>query len=136
MSFWYLQFSHKMNEIFLTLILWYLKSNYFRTFFGENWRHQLDISKSTDLYVLRTHDGYMPNSLQPKFIFQSQMEISLKFLKLLVFLCRNIGRLIENHGLRTHDEKLFADSSTRNTPNTLQSIQPICPKRPIIWDIF
>ena len=35
MSFWYLQFSKKTNKKNLTLLLWYLKSNCFRLFFGE-----------------------------------------------------------------------------------------------------
>ena len=34
---------------------------------------------------LRTHDGWMSNSLQPKFIFQSQREIPLKCLKIFFF---------------------------------------------------
>ena len=33
-------------------------------------------------------------------------------------------------------DKMCADSSTGNTPNTPQFIQPICPNRPIIWNIF
>ena len=35
-----------------------------------------------------------------------------------------------------HTDKLCADSSIGNTPNTLQFIKPICPNWPIIWDIF
>ena len=33
-------------------------------------------------------------------------------------------------------DKMCADSSTGNTPNTPQCNRPICPNRPIIWDIF
>ena len=37
----------------------------------------------------------------------------------------------------TIDEKMCAKISTGNTPNTNnQFIWPICPNRPIIWDIF
>ena len=32
-----------------TLLLWYLRLTCFRSFFGENWRHQKDVSKLTDL---------------------------------------------------------------------------------------
>ena len=35
MSFWYLQFSHKMDKKKSSLLLWYLKSNCFRSFFGR-----------------------------------------------------------------------------------------------------
>jgi hypothetical protein len=31
---------------------------------------------------------------------------------------------------------MCAEISTENTPNTPQFIRPICPKRPIIWNIF
>ena len=37
---------------------------------------------------------------------------------------------MENHLLQTHNNKMCADKSTRNTPNTLQL------NSPIIWDIF
>ena len=53
---------------------------------------------------LWTHDGYIHNSLQPKFISQSQINISFKCLKSLAF-CRNNGYLMENHGLGTHIDK-------------------------------
>ena len=43
---------------------------------------------------------------------------------------------MENRGLGTHNDKMCAESLTGNTPNTPQFIWPICPKRPIIWDIF
>ena len=43
---------------------------------------------------------------------------------------------MENHGLRSHNDKVCADNSTGNTPNSSQSVRPICPNRPIIWDIF
>ena len=43
---------------------------------------------------------------------------------------------MENHGLGTHNDKMCAEISTENTPNTTQFIRPICPNRPIIWDIF
>jgi hypothetical protein len=35
-----------------TLLQWYLISTCFRLFFGRNWRHQKNISKLTDLYLL------------------------------------------------------------------------------------
>ena len=40
---------------------------------------------------------------------------------------------MKNRGLGTHNEKIFADISTGNTP---QFIWPICPNLPIIWVIF
>ena len=40
---------------------------------------------------------------------------------------------MENHGLGTHIDKMYAKSSTGNIP---QFILPIYPKRPIIWDSF
>ena len=40
---------------------------------------------------------------------------------------------MENHGLGTHNDERWAESSTGNTP---QFIRPICPNQPIIWDIF
>ena len=40
--------------------------------------------------------------------------------------------LIKNHGIGTHNDKMCADSSTGYTPNTPQSIRPICPNLPII----
>ena len=43
---------------------------------------------------------------------------------------------MENHGLGTHNDKMCAESSTGNTPNTPQFIRPICHNWPIIWDIF
>ena len=44
---WILPKNKQMNS---TLLLWYLRSTCFRSFFGRNWRHQKDISKLTDLY--------------------------------------------------------------------------------------
>ena len=43
---------------------------------------------------------------------------------------------MENHQLGTQKDKIYAKRSTGNAPNTLQFIRPICPNRPIIWDIF
>ena len=43
---------------------------------------------------------------------------------------------MENHGLGTHNDKIWADSLIRNAPNTPQFIWLICPHQPIIWDIF
>ena len=37
---------------------------------------------------------------------------------------------MENH------DKMCAEISTGNTPNTLQSIRPICPNQPLFRDIF
>ena len=70
-----------------------------------------------------------------KSISQSQIEILKKCFNLLVF-CRNNGRLMKNYELGTHNDKICADSLTGNTQNTPQFIQPICPNRPIIWNIF
>ena len=39
---------------------------------------------------------------------------------------------MENHGLGTHNDKMCADSTTRNTPNTPQFIRPISQNWPII----
>ena len=49
--------------------------------------------------------------------------------------CRNNGLLMENHGLRTHNNKVCAESSTGNTQNIPLFFRPICPNRPLIWDI-
>ena len=47
--------------------------------------------------------------------------------------CRNNGGLMENHGLGTHSDKMYAKSSTgKYTPNTSQFIRPICLKQQII----
>ena len=43
---------------------------------------------------------------------------------------------MENHGLGTDNDKMCAEISTGNTPNTLQSIRSLCPNQPLIWDIF
>ena len=51
------KFLPKNEQTNLTLLLWYLRSNCFRSFFGRNWRHQKDISKLTDLY--KTHSRCM-----------------------------------------------------------------------------
>ena len=56
---------------------------------------------------LRMHGGLMFNSLQPNFMSQSQREIPLKCLKILVF-CRNNGWLMKNHGLGMHNDKIFS----------------------------
>ena len=40
---------------------------------------------------------------------------------------------MENHGLGTHNGKMFNKSSTRNTSNIPQFIGPICPNQPTIW---
>ena len=39
--------------------------------------------------------------------------LSLECLKSLV-LCRNNGKLLEDHGLGTHNDKMYADSLTRS----------------------
>ena len=39
---------------------------------------------------------------------QTQVCIPLNFLKILVF-CRNDGLLVENYGLGTHSDKIYAD---------------------------
>ena len=38
--------------------------------------------------------------------------------------------------LGTNNDKMCAEISTENTPNTPQFIWPICPNLPIIWDTF
>ena len=43
---------------------------------------------------------------------------------------------MENHGLGTHNDKMCAEISIGNTKNTPKFIRPICPNRPIIWDIL
>ena len=40
---------------------------------------------------------------------------------------------MENHRLGTYNDKMCAEISTGYTP---QLIRPVCPNRPIIWDIF
>ena len=37
------------SKLFSALLLWYLRSTCFHSFFGRNWRHQKYISKSTGL---------------------------------------------------------------------------------------
>ena len=49
MSFWYCQFSQKTKKKISTLLLWYLKLNCFRLFFGRI-EDTKDIQKLTDLY--------------------------------------------------------------------------------------
>ena len=73
--------------------------------------------------------------MKPKSIVWSQTYIPFKCLEIFG-ICRNNSWLIENHGPKTNNDKMCADSSTGNTPNISQFIQPICPNRPIIWDIF
>ena len=46
-------FFQKNEQTNSTLLLWNLRSNCFRLFFGRNWRHQKDISKLTDLYCIK-----------------------------------------------------------------------------------
>ena len=65
------------------------------------------------IHGLRTHDDYIPNS--------SNIYIPLKCLKSLAF-CRNNGWLMENHVLGAHKDKIYAKSSTWNTP---QFIRPV-----------
>ena len=72
---------------------------------------------------LRTHHAWISNSLQPKFISQTQIDFSLKCLKSLVF-CRNNDWLIDWKSW-TRDEMRF--QLEIHTPNTPQSIQPISP---------
>ena len=72
---------------------------------------------------LQTHDDYISNSLQPKSITQSQIENPVKCMKILAF-CKKSGRVIQNHSLGIHSDKIVADSTTQNT---LQLIRPICP---------
>ena len=55
--------------------------------------------------------------------------------KMLVF-CQNNVWVIKNHGLGTHNGKMCPESSTGNTSNIPQFIRPICPNRPIIWNII
>ena len=43
---------------------------------------------------------------------------------------------MNNHGLETNNDKICAESSTENAPNTPQFIWPLCLNWPIIWDIF
>ena len=78
---------------------------------------------------------YIPNSLQPKSTSQFQIESSVKCTEILSF-CQKDGRVMQNHELRIHSDKMYAKSITGNTPNTPQFIQPICPNWSIIWDIF
>ena len=67
---------------------------------------------------LRTHDGLIPNSLQSKFISQTQIYIPLNFF------VEIIVDYMENHGLETHNDKMYAKSTTGNTTNTPQFIWP------------
>ena len=43
---------------------------------------------------------------------------------------------MKNHGLGTHNDKICAEISTGNAPNTPQLIWPIHQNQPIIWDIL
>ena len=51
---------------------------------------------------------------------------------------QNTNDYIENHGLGTHNDKIYAKSSTGNTTSTPQFIWPICmlPKSANFWVIF
>ena len=51
---------------------------------------------------------------------------------------QNTNDYIENHGLGTHNDKMYAKSSTGNTTSTPQFIWPICmlPKSANFWVIF
>ena len=70
---------------------------------------------------IRTYDGYMTKLSQPKFISQNPNENYLKISYNLIFLYHN-GWLMENPWLGTHNDKICADSSTGDTPNTPQFI--------------
>ena len=45
-------------------------------------------------------------------------------------------RTHNSFGLGTDNANMCVQFSMEIPPNTLQSIRPICPNRPIIWDIF
>ena len=60
---------------------------------------------------LRMQNDYIPNSLLPKSISQSQIENPVKFMKILSF-CRKNGWVMQNHGLRIHIDKICAYSTT------------------------
>ena len=45
------RFFQKNKQTNSTLLLWYLRSTCFRLFIGRNWRHQNEISKSSDIYA-------------------------------------------------------------------------------------
>ena len=64
---------------------------------------------------LRTHDNYIPNSLYPKSISQSQIENLVKCMKIIAF-CRKHGWAMQNHGLGINRNKIWADSSTTKIP--------------------
>ena len=37
---------------------------------------------------------------------------------------------MQNHGLGMDNDKICVDTATKNTPNTLQFVWPICPSWP------
>ena len=67
-------------------------------------------------HELRTHEGKIPNFLQPKFKYQSQINI----------FCRNNGK----HGQGTQSTKMGADSLAKNTLNAPKNFSPICLPKP------
>ena len=51
-SSWRFFQKERMNS---TLLLWYLRSTFFHSFFGKNWRYEKEISKSNDLPLAGTY---------------------------------------------------------------------------------
>ena len=65
---------------------------------------------------LRTHDGYIPNSLRPQ--FKSQDIKAYFFVEIMV--------INGKYGQVTHSIKMGAASLAENTPNASKFICPIC----------
>ena len=67
-DFFKLTFLPKNEQTNSTLLLWYLRSTCFCSYFGGNWRHQKDISKLIDLSWHTfcdnnwKHDFYQPSN--------------------------------------------------------------------------
>ena len=54
----------------------------------------------------RIQDDEIPNSLQPKTIYQTQLENRAKCMKISSF-CRKNGLVVQNHGLKTHTQYIY-----------------------------
>ena len=90
------------------------------------------------MHGLWTHDGLIPNSLQPnKFISQSQIYIPIKCLRILAF-CWNSGWLMKNHEMETqcplsmmHCIKHIFSLQSKHIPNTnIEQWKAFSPKLP------
>ena len=83
MSFWSFQFSQKTNKKFNFTTTMVPQVELFSFYFWENWRHQKDISKLTDLYL--SHQIQQPFLKLKNRIFLNVLTIYIYFYKLYLF---------------------------------------------------